>query len=348
MKLKEYNDKIDVIIPAYNVPDKILSRCLASIAMQECIDDVEVTIVDDASTEENYEKVAEKFSGIMKTNVLHMEVNGGPGVARQYGLDHTNNGLITFVDADDTLANAFALSIMKLVISNGDAAIAICNFDEVRENEGDIFFMPHEDDDVWVFGKMYRRDFIDENKIRFHPTSRANEDNGFNKICKFCSMKSNRGISVGYRTVYYWHFTNESITRSNNFQYEFGISTRDSFYGFVENMIYACKYAKEHDILFFSHEETTDEFILRTMCYCFIHYTKAKDLHPKNAEKTLEHCKMFYDEIFKSVENSFDEEQIKKTIHNVFKNEYVKNGMIGVEPSITFNQFLVKLKGEVQ
>ena len=47
--MKKYNKKIDVIIPAYNVPDNILSRCLASIACQDIIEDVEVTIVDDAS-----------------------------------------------------------------------------------------------------------------------------------------------------------------------------------------------------------------------------------------------------------------------------------------------------------
>jgi glycosyltransferase involved in cell wall biosynthesis len=50
MEIK-YNRKIDIIIPAYNVPDKILYRCLASIACQEIPDDLEVTIVDDASTE---------------------------------------------------------------------------------------------------------------------------------------------------------------------------------------------------------------------------------------------------------------------------------------------------------
>ena len=51
--MKRYNDKIDIIIPAYNVPDNILFRCLASIACQENVDQCEVTIVDDASTTEN-------------------------------------------------------------------------------------------------------------------------------------------------------------------------------------------------------------------------------------------------------------------------------------------------------
>jgi cellulose synthase/poly-beta-1,6-N-acetylglucosamine synthase-like glycosyltransferase len=48
--MKRYNRIIDIIIPAYNVPDNILYRCLASIACQDIVKDLEVTIVDDAST----------------------------------------------------------------------------------------------------------------------------------------------------------------------------------------------------------------------------------------------------------------------------------------------------------
>ena len=52
------NRKIDVIIPAYNVPDNILFRCLSSIACQDIIEDLEITIVDDASTKQNYKNIA--------------------------------------------------------------------------------------------------------------------------------------------------------------------------------------------------------------------------------------------------------------------------------------------------
>ena len=56
--MKKYNRKVDVVIPAYNVPDNILFRCLASIACQDIVEDIEVTIVDDASTVQNYKKIA--------------------------------------------------------------------------------------------------------------------------------------------------------------------------------------------------------------------------------------------------------------------------------------------------
>jgi len=113
--MPEKYERIDVIIPAYNVPDNILARCLASIAAQNNVELIDVTIVDDASTEQNYENVADIFRPLMHVNVIGYSENKGPGVARQYGYDHSSNELVTFIDADDTFAGAFALSIFPVL-----------------------------------------------------------------------------------------------------------------------------------------------------------------------------------------------------------------------------------------
>ena len=249
---KTYNRKIDVIIPAYNVPDHILFRCLASIACQDIVSDLEVTIVDDASTEQNYAAVAENFNSIMKINILRYETNGGPGVARQYGIDHTSNGYMTFIDADDTFNGSFALKALRnsIEINGGLYQMSVGVFDEVHEaglapGDGPIL-MAHEQDLVWMFGKMYRRSFIDKYKIRFHETSRANEDNGFNRLFQLCT-NDNEQINFIPAHVYYWHENPNSITRANDCEYSYGGSSKDSFYGYVENMIYAVKEAKKRN-----------------------------------------------------------------------------------------------------
>lgn len=176
---KKPNRKIDVIIPAYNVPDNIFFRCLASIACQDIVSDVVVTVVDDASTEQNYHKVAKCFESIMKINILRYEVNGGPGVARQYGIDHTSNGYMTFIDADDTFNGSFALKALRngIEMNNGLFHTCVGVFDEVHEEglpagQGPIL-MHHENDLIWMFGKLYRRSFIEKYKIHFHESSRV-------------------------------------------------------------------------------------------------------------------------------------------------------------------------------
>ena len=107
------NRKIDIIIPAYNVPDDILFRCLSSVATQNILNDIEVTIVDDASTKQNYLEVIEPFKQFMSIQVLRYEINGGPGVARQYGIDHTSNAYISFIDSDDALNGVDAIDVLR-------------------------------------------------------------------------------------------------------------------------------------------------------------------------------------------------------------------------------------------
>ena len=133
--MKRYNRKIDVIIPAYNVPDHILFRCLASIACQDIASELEVTIVDDASTNQNYAEIIKNFDSILKIHLLRYEINGGPGVARQYGIDHTHNGYMTFIDADDTFNGAFALKALRngIEMNNGIFQMCVGVFDEVHE-----------------------------------------------------------------------------------------------------------------------------------------------------------------------------------------------------------------------
>lgn len=95
-------DKINVIIPAYKAHDTIL-RCLSSIACQTIIDDVSVVIVNDCCPEGDYSEAVQAFSPIMDVREIKMQENGGPGLARQYGIDNTDCEFITFVDADDCL-----------------------------------------------------------------------------------------------------------------------------------------------------------------------------------------------------------------------------------------------------
>ena len=180
---------LSVIIPCYNVDEDIIFRCISSIACQVNAKDLKVTLVNDASDKEyleGYERVINKFKDFLDINIIGYEENGGPGVARQYGLDHTENGYITFIDADDTFAGAFALkSILDGMNAGGKRfAMVSSTFFQVIDrpedapNDAPSFMLaPHPKDMVWVFGKMYRREFIDKMKIKFHPTSRANEDN---------------------------------------------------------------------------------------------------------------------------------------------------------------------------
>ena len=345
--MKKYNRKIDVIIPAYNVPDNILFRCLASIACQDIVADLEVTIVDDASTIQNYAAVAKNFESIMKINILRYETNGGPGVARQYGIDHTYNGYMTFIDADDTFNGAFALKALRngIEMNNGLFQMCVGVFDEVHEEglapgDGPIL-MAHEQDLVWMFGKMYRRSFIDKNKIRFHESSRANEDNGFNRLFQLCTNDYEQ-INFIAAHVYYWHENPNSITRANDCQYSYGGSDRDSFYGYVENMIYAVKEAKKRN----PYNGFITMWAVSCMLHIYEYYIECVARAPQHAENNFKWCKRYYDEVYKNFENDISDEILAQHYNDTMRNAYMGDKLNGIIPCMGIFEFLDKLKEE--
>lgn len=343
--MKKYNRKIDVIIPAYNVPDHILFRCLSSIACQDIVTDLEVTIIDDASTEQNYSEVIKAFQPIVKINLLRYETNGGPGVARQYGIDHTKNGYMTFIDADDTFNGAFALKALRNGIEQQNGLFQMCVgvFDEVHEmgmpaGEGPIL-MAHEQDLVWMFGKLYRRSFIDKYNIHFHESSRANEDNGFNRLFQLCTNDREQ-INFIPAHVYYWHENPNSITRANDCQYSYGSSIRDSFYGYVENMIFAVKEAKKRN--------PYNGFITMWSVMCMLNiyeyyiecYARARD----HAKTNWKWCKRYYDEVYSLIENDISDEMLAEHYNDVMRNAYMGDKLNGIIPCMSIYEFLNKLK----
>lgn len=341
--MKKYNNKIDVIIPAYNVPDNILFRCLASIACQDIVSELEVTIVDDASTEQNYENIAKNFEPIMKINILHYETNGGPGVARQYGIDHTSNGYMTFIDADDTFNGAFALKALRngIEMNKGIYQMCVGVFDEIHEYgiPDAPILMPHERDLVWMFGKLYRRSFIDKHKIRFHKTSRANEDNGFNRLFQLCTNEQEQ-INFIPAHVYYWHENLNSITRVNDCQYSFGSSERDSFYGYVENMIYAIKEAKKRN----PYNGGVTMWAVSCMLNIYEYYIECVGRAPEHADGNFQWCQRYYDEVYKDLEENISEELLAQHYNEVMKNAYIGGKLDDIIPCMGIFEFLNKLK----
>lgn len=92
--------KFSVIIPAYNVEDKI-SKCLESVFIQDISDyDYEVIIVDDGSTD-NTSIVVQNFIKDKKNCILISQDNQKQGAARNTALGIAKGEYIWFIDSDD-------------------------------------------------------------------------------------------------------------------------------------------------------------------------------------------------------------------------------------------------------
>lgn len=220
--MNQYNKNagIDVVIPYFNHSD-VISRALGSIAMQTIAKDIHVTIVDDASDVEDIVRLNGIIEGFKATDIADIKVvtvdkNMGPGHARAVGQLACNHEFITFMDADDTWANAYALQFLHDAFVQHrqlDAVFGV--FLEETENP-EMKFIPHKQDATWMFGKMYRRAFLDHYEILMSD-SRSNEDMAFNQVVLACTD------NVGFldQPVYFWMVNKESITRKADNDYQF-------------------------------------------------------------------------------------------------------------------------------
>ena len=220
--MNQYNKNagIDVVIPYFNHSD-VISRALGSIAMQTIAKDIHVTIVDDASDAKDIAKLNDIIEGFKATDIADIKVvtvdkNMGPGHARAVGQLACNHEFITFMDADDTWANAYSLQFLHDAFVQHrqlDAVFGV--FLEETENP-EMKFVPHKQDATWMFGKMYRRAFLDHYEILMSD-SRSNEDMAFNQVVLACTD------NVGFldQPVYFWMVNKESITRKADNDYQF-------------------------------------------------------------------------------------------------------------------------------
>lgn len=85
--------RVSVIVPAFNA-ERTLGECLRSL-FDQSLEPVEVTVVDDASTDRTA-WVAHEIGA----RVLRMIRNGGPGLARNAGTSAATGDILAFIDAD--------------------------------------------------------------------------------------------------------------------------------------------------------------------------------------------------------------------------------------------------------
>jgi CDP-glycerol glycerophosphotransferase len=110
--------RISVVVPFYNNAD-VLEDCLRSIAGQT-VTSLQVIMVDDGSTDGGGE-LARAWAAADPRFTLIQSPNGGPGKARNLGIEHARGDFLAFVDGDDMLPpHAYEVMLHTLESSGSD------------------------------------------------------------------------------------------------------------------------------------------------------------------------------------------------------------------------------------
>ena len=233
---------VSIIVPVYKV-EKYLDRCVESIVNQT-YENLEIILVDDGSPDNcpaMCDKWAEKDCRI---KVIHKN-NGGLSDARNAGMAIATGELMGFVDSDDwidertcelavdtiqkTMSDIVMWSYVR-ELSGESRPKNIMEQDRVYEKHeiqqelyrrmygvlGKELMLPENADALCtVWGKLYRRNIIEENQIVFFDIHKiGNYEDGLFNLDAFCCAK--RVVFLNHNLYHYRRDNVASITSEYN------------------------------------------------------------------------------------------------------------------------------------
>lgn len=187
------NEKVSVILPAYNV-EKYIWQCLESIA-QQSYDNIEIIVIDDGSSDDTYE-IAKKFAEKDSRVLVLTQKNAGSGPARNKGLQIASGKYVMFVDPDDWIDSNMIMEFMRIsnesnpdIITTGYIEeyengknvsqrifrlpdLNLDNQNQVRENYIALFLSEAICAPTRI---LYKKSIIDKYKIEFPPLRRSQD-----------------------------------------------------------------------------------------------------------------------------------------------------------------------------
>ena len=206
---------LSIVIPVYNTPVPMLSRCLSSIADITGVS-FEVVLVDDGSREETATFCDEYAANHPVVRCFHKE-NGGVSSARNLGISQAQGDYVLFVDADDeVLPEAFSLPLagdlilFDALVQNGEDRQLVATLSEAKPDRETLLkalISTKSLNTPWA--KLYRTALLQQHHIRFPESFVTGEDWMF--VCDFvCVCKA-----IGYvQKPCYLYYLDNSNTRS--------------------------------------------------------------------------------------------------------------------------------------
>ena len=205
------NPKVSVIIPVYNA-SSFLNRCLDSVLAQS-VEDIEVICVNDKSTDNSLDILSDYATkNPERMRVINNDVNIGGGRSREKAIKEACGTFITFLDSDDYLATDFVETYLN-VMRKENVDVVVGGF---TKDYGNRLVEVPATRGPWGLttysiscAKMYRRDFLIENDIRYSPI-KCGEDIYF-------------GLDIFYHNAtyttidyfgYYYYFNEQSTTNT--------------------------------------------------------------------------------------------------------------------------------------
>lgn len=201
--IKRESDKVcvSIVMPVYNV-DRFIEQALESL-IKQTLKNIEIICVDDGSTDDSKKILQEYQKKDSRIKVLHQE-KAGAGAARNYGMSVAVGEYLLFLDSDDIFDEDLCEEVYYQSIRK---KTDICLFGAQRYNmqtfvtepmnwvlrrneipkknlfsSGDVSERLFQITTGCPWSKMYRREFVLQNKLQFQNLQNTN-DAFFVRMC---------------------------------------------------------------------------------------------------------------------------------------------------------------------
>lgn len=126
-----------VVSAVYNVA-KYLDDFLSNMVSQTIRkDSLQLVLVDDGSTDESAEKIADWMARYPNLITYVRKENGGQASARNLGIDHATGEWVTFVDPDDYVSRSYFEEVDKTISAYPDLRFITCRIVFFNESKGE-------------------------------------------------------------------------------------------------------------------------------------------------------------------------------------------------------------------
>ena len=255
---------ITIIVITYNTPDYYLEKCIESIVNQT-YKNIEILVVDDGS-KNDVKEIVNKFKD-ERIKLIRQE-NQGESVARNVGIKNALTNNIIFVDSDDYVKKDMCQKVHNCLLEIKDYEIIIfnCYVDFEKQsvknkfytengwlNESDIkeielqniekgivkYYPPKTNISV-VWAKVYNKEFILKNNLKFIPNVIRMPDALFN-------MEAFEKASKIYiLDEYLYHYQQNQFSICNRFSKD-TVDYYEKYIKYVQE--YIKKYNKDEDFV---------------------------------------------------------------------------------------------------
>lgn len=180
--------KLQILVPQLNEGDSTIKILLDSISLQKCIDfnTIGVVICNGGSDV----RLSRDFLDSYPFRIDYHLASDAEGVSatRNMCLDHAKADYVMFSNIDDMFYDVQGLRIIFDRINEGNFDMLVSTFKEEKKTKRNSSILVERDaDPTFIYGKVYRRQYLVDNNIRFDERLKFYDDTYFNILAQGCT-----------------------------------------------------------------------------------------------------------------------------------------------------------------